>query len=416
MPSLLVAGQSALSLVLLVAAVLFIVSLRRVRGQDFGFTTDGVLVATMRFPQGEQGSITDPAYREALDQVRRLPGVERASLAQVVPFSSHNVPPIAVPGRPEFPDESQQAPFLNAATPDYFAVLGMRVLDGRNFTDADRDGSESVIIINRAMAQGLWPGESALGRCIRIGFAPGEAPTSIHASPAVPCRTVVGVVNDARPRSVREEAGQARMQYYVPFGQIPKPPFAGAQTMGEIWGLLIKTRGGEGREGAGRVGEGIQRLMQSFRPGLPLAEVKPLQDLLDRQMRPWMLGASMFSAFGALALLLGAVGLYGVRATAVAQRTREIGVRIALGANAKAVVRMVLLDGLRVTLAGAALGAIVALLLARFLEPLLFETNAANPLVIAAVAGLLSGVSLVASAIPAWRAARVDPNIALRAE
>jgi len=160
----------------------------------------------------------------------------------------------------------------------------------------------------------------------------------------------------------------------------------------------------------------VQRALQSLSPNLPYADVRPLQDVLDRQMRPWLLGATMFSIFGLLALALAAVGLYGVRAYAVAQRTREIGIRMALGAALPDVVRMVLWDGLRVTTVGIGLGAVAALILGRVLEPLLFNTRATNPAIYGLIAVSLAVVSVAASALPAWRAARVDPNVALRAE
>ena len=407
-PTLLLGAQAGLCTLLLIGASLFLLSLHRVRTQDFGFTSEGLLLARMHFPDTAGGPATDALYREAAERVQRVPGVTMATVIQVAPFSRHHVPPIAVPGREEFPDETKQAPFLNAATPDYFRVLGMTLRAGRNFTAADGRGAQLVLIINQAMADGLWPGESPLGKCIRVGYAPGVEPTGIHASPLVPCREVVGVVNNARPRSVREEAGQARMQYYVPFGQLPHPPFA--QYPPEVWGLLIRT--GD----AGALASPVQRALQSFAPGLPYAEVRPLADLLERQMRPWLLGASMFTAFGVLALALAAVGLYAVRAYAVAQRTQEIGVRLALGARFGDVMRMVLLEGVRVTVAGVAAGAALALLLGRYFEPLLFQTRAANPAVMLIVAGVLVAVAAAASAVPAWRAASVDPNVALRAD
>ncbi len=324
-------------MVLLVGAGLFVLSLHRVRTQDFGFRSEGVLVANLRFAGSRNGPAQDALYRDAEERVGQLPGVDLATIAHVVPFSNHHVPPISVPGREDFPDERQQAPFLNAATPSYFRVLDMTIQRGRNFTAADRMGSPFVIIINQAMADGLWPGETALGKCIRIGFVPGEMPSGIHASPALPCREVVGVVNNARPRSIREEAGQARMQYYIPFGQLPASPFA--NDMPEIWGLLIRTAD------ADAMARPVQRLLQSFTDAVVLAEVKPLQDLLDREMRPWLLGATMFSAFGVLALGLAAVGLYGVLAYAVAQRTQEIGIRMALGARTSNLVRLIVWDG-----------------------------------------------------------------------
>jgi predicted permease len=407
-PAMLLVAQSGLCMVLLVAASLFVLSLHRVRTQDFGFRSAGVLLATLRFDGPRDGPAQDAVYQEAERAVSRLPGVELASIVQAVPFSGHNVPPIAVPGREDFPDMRQQAPFMVATTPTYFRVLGMRLLEGRAFTAADRAGAPLVLIVNQAMAQGVWPGESAIGKCVRVGFVPGELPTGLHASPTLPCRFVVGVVNNARPRSIREESGQARMQYYVPFGQLPPPFFAAAAP--QIQGLLVRTVDGAA------LARPVQRMLQSFTSGVQLADVRPLQDLLDRQMRPWLLGAALFSVFGILALGLAGVGVYGVRAHSVTQRTQEIGIRMSLGAGADAVVRMVLWEGLRVTLIGIALGIGVALAMGRMIEPLLFQTRARDPAAFAAIGMTLLLVAVAASALPAWRAARVDPNVALRAE
>lgn len=400
--------QGGLCMLLLVAASLFILSLHRVRTQDFGFTSDGVLLAELRLPDAAAGPARDALYRQAEERIRQLPGVSLATVVQAVPFGSHHVPPIAVPDRPEFPDVNQQAPFLYATSPTYFRALGMRLLAGRNFADGDGQGSPLVVIVNQAMAEGLWPGENALGKCIRAGFVPGTAPTGIHASPLLPCRTVIGVVNNTRPRSIREEPGQARMQYYVPFGQIPAPPFPGS--FADISGLLIRTTDADAMTGP------VQRALQSATPGQPYAQVRPLQDLLDRQMRSWVLGATMFTVFGVLALGLGAIGLYGVRAYAVTQRTKEIGIRMALGARMAGVVRMVLLEGLRATGIGIVFGTIAAIGMARLVEPLLFETTATDPRVYGFVALLLVAVTIAASAVPAWRASRVDPNVALRSD
>lgn len=407
-PSSLLAIQGGLCMVLLVAASLFVLSLHRARNQDFGFRSAGVLLAELRFDASMGGLGQDALYREAQRHLQGVPGVRLASVVQAVPFLGHNVPPIAVPGREDFPDESQQAPFLTATTPTYFQVLGMRVLQGRNFTDADHTGSPLVVIVNQAMADGLWPGESPLGRCIRVGFVPGEPPSGIHASAALPCREVVGVVNNARPRSIREESGQARMQYYVPFGQLPSAPFGGGGP--SIWGLLIQTAD------AGAMAAPVQRALQSLSAEVPLAHVRPLQEVLDSQMRPWLLGATMFSIFGLLALALAAVGLYGVRAYSVAQRTREIGIRMALGAAMPSLVRMILWEGLRVVAVGVAVGLVAVLGLGRLLEPLLFQIHASNPVILVIVAVTLGSVAIAASAWPAWRAARVDPNVALRTE
>jgi hypothetical protein len=286
----------------------------------------------------------------------------------------------------------------------------MHIIEGRNFTAADGEGSPLVVIVNQAMAKGLWPGESALGKCIRFGFAPGEMPSGMQASAAVPCRPIIGVVNDARPRSIREESGQARMQYYVPFGQIPVPPFPGAADNPSIWGILVRSANPDALIAP------MERLLQSPSTGAILATVRPLQDSLERQIRPFVLGAAMFSLFGLLALVLAAIGLYGIRAHAVTQRTREMGVRIALGATAAQVVKMVVLEGVKLALAGAAVGTLVVIALANRLDPLLFQTSLCSPLLLLIVAGVLGVVATLASAIPAWRASRVDAQVALRAE
>jgi predicted permease len=402
--------QGGLTVVLLVGAGLFLQSLHRVRTQDLGFDPRNVYLATMRFPADIAGETADSRYREAEAVIRRIPGVVLASVAQAVPFGGHHVPPIAVPGREDFPDPRQQLPFLNAATPGYLGILGLRLEEGRGFTDQDRRGSPLVVVINRSMARGIWPGESPLGRCLKLGFAPGEVPHGVTASSSLPCRTVVGVVNDARPRSIREETGQARMQYYVPFEQVPGPPDMVQPRPAEISSLLVRTTGDD------RLPAAIRRVMQSFAPGLPLAEIIPLQDLLDRQIRPWTLGATVFTGLGLLAAGLAAIGLYGVRSYLVAQRTREIGVRQALGASPRQIARLVLLDGIRVMGAGLGIGAAVALGTTRFVEPLLFQTSPRDPPTFLAVGAIVGLIALAASAIPAWRAASTRPTDALRAE
>ena len=399
--------QSALSVILLVGAGLFVASLHRVRTQDFGFSAENVLYATLEFAGSVPAPTQDALYRQAETEVRRLPGVELATIVQSVPFGPHNVPPIAVPGRPDFPDPTKQLPFLNAASPDYFRLMRMRLLRGRGFTEADRAGAPLVVVINQSMARGLWGEENALDKCIRVGVVPGLDPTP-QASPMLPCRRVIGVVNDARRRSVRDELGQARMQYYIPFGQLPDgaAPFP----VSDASGLLVRTGGLPETSAA------VRRAMQSFAPNLPLAEVRPLREMIERNMRPWILGAAMFSVFGALALLLAAIGLYGVRAYSVSQRTRELGVRIALGARGLDLVGLIVAEGVRITGLGVALGVLAALAAGRFVEPLLFETSAREPLILAGVAVTLLVVAVLASALPAWRAARIEPSVALRAD
>ena len=396
--------QNALCVMLLIGAGLFVRSLHEVRTQDLGFSTRNVLLASMRSLNHASAGPSAESYHVALAAVRRIPGVVSATPVQAIPFGSHHVPPISIPGRPEFPDANSQLPFLYAATPEYFAIMGMRMVAGRNVSAKE---SALVVVINEAMAAGLWPGESALGKCIRIGGDVGPA-----ASPVLPCRTIIGVVSNARPRSIRAESGQALMQYYVPFEQMPAPPsFApAAATSDNISALLIKTATDAD------VVSAIQRAMRDAAPALPPSEVVPLQDLVDHQIRPWTLGATMFTLFGTIALVLAALGLYGVRAYAVTQRVHEMGVRIALGASARGVMRLVVAEGLRIAVIGIASGGAIAMFAVRYVEPVLFDTSPRDPLVIATVVVTMVIVAVAASIIPARRASRVEPIRALRAD
>jgi ABC-type antimicrobial peptide transport system permease subunit len=218
---------------------------------------------------------------------------------------------------------------------------------------------------------------------------------------------VVGVVNDVRPRSIKPET-QPVMQFYVPYEQVPPPPFPDVQT---ISALLLRTQGDPERSAAA-----VHHALRVAMPDLPYVDVKPYQSLIDPQMRPWQLGATMFTAFGGLALAMAAIGLYGLLAYAVAQRTKEMGVRLALGATAGDLIRLVMGEGLRVAALGILAGSAIALAAGRWLEPLLFGTEPWDPLVFASVAGCLFLVAALASLVPAWRATRTSPLIALRAD
>jgi ABC-type antimicrobial peptide transport system permease subunit len=262
-----------------------------------------------------------------------------------------------------------------------------RILRGRGITDADdREGVPPVMVVSQSMARRLWPGKDALGQCVRVG------------SDTVPCSTVVGIAEDIRRGSFDKDEG---LQYYVSIDQ--------RRSRGG--GLFVRTRG-DARDQADRVRRELQRLM----PGISYLSAQPLQDILDQSVRAWQLGATMFTIFGGLGLLLAAVGLYAVMAYNTAQRTHELGVRIALGAQTADVVRLVVTGGLRVALAGVGIGAVVALVAGRFVAPLLFRISPKDPGIFASVAVTLLLTAAIASLVPAWRATRVDPNVALRTE
>jgi len=237
------------------------------------------------------------------------------------------------------------------------------------------------------MAKALWPGADALGKCIRIS------------AETAPCTTVVGIAEDMRLRSLTAEREHA---YYLPISQYTS----------EGTGMLLVRVAGNAADYAELVRRRLQRLM----PGAAYVTAEPFQRIVDPMMESWRFGATMFVAFGGLAVILAGVGLYSVIAYGVAQRRQEIGVRIALGARRSHVVRLVVRGGVRLVIAGVAAGSLVALWAGKWVAALLFRESATDPLVYAAVAIVLVGVALVATAVPAYAASRVDPNVALRAD
>jgi ABC-type antimicrobial peptide transport system permease subunit len=237
------------------------------------------------------------------------------------------------------------------------------------------------------MARVLWPGKEALGQCMRVG------------ADTMPCTTVIGIAEDAIQGSLTDDK---RLHYYLPIDQFrPAEGFA----------LLLRMRG----DAASQV-ERVRKALQTVMPGESYVTVRPMQELVDDRRRSWRLGATMFVAFGALALLVAAVGLYGVITYNVAQRMHELGVRIALGAQARDVVRLVVGQGIRFAVAGVGVGLGLALLAARWIQPLLFRQPARDPAIFGGVGALLILVAALASALPALRATRADPNSALRSD
>jgi putative ABC transport system permease protein len=377
--------QAALSVVLLVGAGLFVRSLRNVRALDLGYDPNRVaFVSTemrgVHLPVPELAALK----RRLVERARQLPGVENAGRTLTVPFMINSIEDLFVPG---IDSVNRLGDFyLHAVSEGYFATIGTRILRGRGITEADRAGAPPSVVVSQSMARKLWPGKEPLGQCVKVG------------ADTMPCSTVVGIAEDIRRGSFSKDEG---LQYYVSIDQ------RGRNT----GGLFVRTRGDARRE-ADRVRRELQKLM----PGVSYVTAAPLQDILDREARAWQLGATMFTIFGGIGLLLAAVGLYAVMAYNTAQRTHELGVRIALGAQAGDVVRLVVAGGLRVAVVGVAIGAVVALVAGRFIAPLLFDISPTDPSIFAVVAVTLLATAAAASLVPAWRATRVDPNVALRTE
>ena len=405
--------QTTLSVVLMAGAGLFGRSLYNLRAQDFGMRlSDVVLVGFEPGPNPVAGQ--REIFRAALERIRQMPGVDGATEIQSTPFAGHHVPPIGVPGMAESPSVNGQLPYLIAATPEFLRILGIDIAEGRPFTRDDERGAP-VVIVNQTMARTVWPGESALGKCIRIGFDPSFDPFTATGPPgpptSVPCREVIGVSRDVRQRSVVPGGGEDRlMQYYVPLSQVPGPP-AGVGPPPGVQGLLVRTKGA-----AEDVITPIRRAVLNGRADLPFVEVRPYRDLLDRQMRPWSRGTALLTLFGALALSVSGVGLYAVFAHVIAERRREMAIRIAIGAHPARVVRMILRDACRSAAAGVVCGSALAVVAGRWLQSMLVGTVPSDPLVLGAAGLLMIIVAGIATFIPARTASRADPTLLLRAE
>ena len=379
----LVIVQGALSTALLVAAGLFVRSFANVRGLPLGYDVGHTLVVEVNLRGMTLSTDAQKRLMQRLtDEASGLPGVQGATQMVSTPFYSFEGTGISVPG---IDSAEHLGPFnLQLVSPGYFRTVGTRILAGRAIDSTDRPGAPLAIVVSAEMARRLWPGQSALGKCVKV-----DRPT---------CSTVVGVSENV---VLRQISHQADASYYIP----------AAQANRAAYGLYVRVRGRSADEL-----ELVRRHLQSVMPGVSYVVVMPFSRIVGAAEQSWQIGATMFSALGLLALVLAAIGIYSVIAYNVAQRTHEIGIRIALGARLANVARLVLRDGLRLGGVGLAIGIAIALVAGRWLAPLLFDESAHDPLVIAAVVGVLAGVTCLACAMPAARAVRVDPNIALRAD
>ncbi len=380
--------QTTLSVVLLVVAGLFVKSLDGVHSADLGFDARGLVVS---IPEFDDDQLPPERRRDFYELAsRRLQGlaiVDGVSASSAVPFYSSAWVDLKVPDVPEPPIFTNGGPYVQWITSEYFETLGIKVLRGRGFAAADDQGAPLVAVVEERLAQAYWPDGSALGRCLKIGGAD------------APCSTIVGVAENTARQSI-EQADES--QYYAPLAQHERLPSA----------LLIRL----GAEPTADQLDLIQREVAAAADGVRFAPARPLAAFMDWQTRSWELGASMFSIFGVLALVIAAVGLYAVMAFNVARRTREIGIRAALGAEPAGLVWLVVRRALLLACVSLGLGLAVSVAGGGWLEPLLFGVAPADLGVLGTVIASQLAVAVLASAIPGMRAARVDAAEALRAD
>jgi putative ABC transport system permease protein len=385
--NLFVIGQVTMSIMLVVIAGLFLRALQHAADVQPGFDERNVDVVQLDLSLGGYKEATARAFvHDLLDRTRALPGVESATLGVDLPLDGGRMGfgRISVPGKKPAQGDAFPADW-NVVEPDFFKTMKLPLLRGRDFTDADTAASQPVAIVNEALANAIWPGEDPIGKQVTVD---GDGrPQQV---------TIVGVAFNARLIWL---TGKVESYIYVPFGQ---------RYLSRV-SLLVRTTGHSAIPD-------VRQLMRSLNPNLPVTEAMPLSNVTAIGLVPQRVAASVAGTLGLVGLLLAAIGIYGVTAYAVSRRTREIGIRIALGADERAVMRLILRQGLTLAGIGVTVGLAIAAAGSKLLESLLFGVRGPDPVTFAGACVLFTVVTLIATYVPARRALAVDPVGALRAE
>jgi putative ABC transport system permease protein len=386
----LVIAEVALSLMLLAGAGLMGASLVRLQSVDPGFRTENVLTARIDLSNVKYQSNAPVVafYDRLLERARTLPGVDAAGVVSALPLSGRNIAVgVNIEGeRPPAPGAFLHAEDFDIVSPDYFRVVGIPLRAGRAFTAHDDSTTPRVVVVNEAFAKKYWPNQSAVGKRLSVGFDVDSL------------REVVGVVGDVRRGTLDTPPNPAM---YVPLRQ---------DALGSLF-LAVRTRGRPSQ-----LASALRREVTALDPDLALSRVQPLEEVLSSSLSRRRFTASLLGIFAGVALALSAIGIFGVMTTMVTQRTREIGIRMALGAQPRDVRALVVRQGATLAGIGLVIGLVGAVVLSRLLTGLLYGVSASDPVTLAGVALLLGSVALAASYFPARRATRVDPLEALRSE
>jgi putative ABC transport system permease protein len=385
----LVVAEVALSLVLLIGAGLMMVSFMRLQHTDPGWNPENLLTLRVNLPGAKYNTPEkrNGFFKDLLDRVSAAPGVQASGAVSSLPLGGNWGRSLTVEGFPVL--SVGQAPMINhcVITPNYFHAMGIPILTGRDFTDADMRDSMKVTIVDERLAREYWPKENPLGK--RVRFGPPENNEPWH--------TIVGVVGAVKQEGLRLTR---RRTVYLPHSQI------------SVNGMALAVRAANPEN----LAPAIRGQVKAVDPDLPVINVRTMTEVISRSVWQPRLYAILFGVFAAVALALASVGIYGVMAYSVSERTREIGIRVALGAQTRDVLRLVVAQGMTLTLIGAAIGLAASLALTQLMRTMLFEVSATDPLTFAALAALLSVVALLACYLPARRATKVDPMVALRCE
>jgi predicted permease len=386
--SALVVAETALALMLLVGAGLLIRSFIRLQRVDPGFNPRNVLTATVALPQAvypERNQIA-PFYSQLLERVRTLPGVQSAAAVSSLPLAGFDSDAgFVIEGRPALQPDQRPVAWISSVSPGYFRTMGMRLIAGREFTERDNENEPKVVIISEATARRHFPNEDPIGKRIGNGRPDGW-------------REIVGVTADVKHFGLKQDA---RVSMFFPDRQQPaRQVFIVVRTAADPLSLSSALRGA----------------VAAMDRNLAVSNISAMEKITAESIGQERFTLLLLGLFSTLALLLAVAGIYGVMSYAVAQRTHEIGIRVALGAQTRDVLKLVVTQGMALVLAGVGIGLASALALTRFIRGLLFGVSATDPMTFAGVAALLALVALVACYVPARRASKVDPMVALRCE
>lgn len=383
----LVAGQIALSLVLLIGTTLLIETILRLRAEPLGFDSQNVLTAHIALPTG-----LDPArfFADLLQRLSSSPGVEHASASLTLPMMSFPGTPVQNANEVPLPLNQRPLAAIFIVTPDYFQTLRIPLQRGRAFTERDREGQQRVAIIDENLARHFWPnypaGENPIGQHLLVG--------GVNKARA----EIIGIVGNAHQNL--ESLGWNR-SVYVAFAQSALPS--------AMIAIRVKNN-------PASYAPALRRAVEALSPSLPLSNVEPMQSLIDGQLGPRHLLMQVLASFACSALALAFIGVYGVVSYSVTQRTRELGIRRALGAAGTTILRMIITQALRLALSGVVIGLITAYAATRVMKSYLFHTSATDPVAFIGVSAFFTLVAMAAAFAPALRAARIDPLRALRYE
>jgi putative ABC transport system permease protein len=392
----LVVFEVAVAVVLLIGAGLLVKSFVRLQQVDPGFKPDNVLTMTISLPAKKyaEGKQKNDFFQQALERINTINGVKVAGAVTDLPFSgSRSRSSFEIEGRPSTDPNDDYTADNRVISPGYFQAMGMTLLEGRDFTERDNKEAQGAIIINQSMARIFFPNENPLGKRINVG-TPEE--TSFYGKPV--WREIVGIVADIKHQDLQ---ATSKAEMYVPFLQHPA---------GRLMLVVRQTAGATNPTAA------IREAIQSIDKDLPVYGVSTMERRLSQSILPQRLNMWLILIFAATALVLAAIGLYGVLSYSVAESTREIGIRMAIGARPADILKLIISQGMTVLAIGLVIGLGLAFALTRLMESLLFGVTATDALTFVSVSLLLATVALLACLIPARRAARVDPMVALRYE